>query len=386
MIDNEMTIDIKDLGIISRFNGLDVSQTKLYTKISNSSYIRKIINKHPSMFRDYKPCNIPIPISDDKTFIRSLESAIPPSTPAEQTKLQVEMEFNYRQAIGELIFAMTTCWPDIAFLLIKLSQYSQNPAKVHYQVVISIFQYLNETIDRGIYFWRKEPNDELPSKPLPIAYKQTHLPQHVTNDPSDTLVAMVDSDWAGDSSHRQSVTGMILKLGGGSILYKTKYQDTVALSSAEAEFAAACDTGKSILYVQSILTQLNLDQQEATILHIDNNGALLMGNAQQPTRRTKHVEVKKFALLDWVERDLLFMKRINTSDNCADGMTKPLGKTLHYWHFDYTMGYYKPDYANNNKSQANRLHSHTKSASVCNKKKVTFCSSEQGGDNIHSRH
>ena len=62
----------------------------------------------------------------------------------------------------------------------------------------------------------------------------------------------VDSDWGGDTTHRKSVTGYVIKLAGGAVYYKTRFQDTIALSSTEAEFAAATDAGKSILYVRTI--------------------------------------------------------------------------------------------------------------------------------------
>jgi hypothetical protein len=35
-----------------------------------------------------------------------------------------------------------------------------------------------------------------------------------------------------------------------------------------------------------------------------------MGNAQQPTRRTSHMDIKKFVLIDWIEQDLLTMNYI----------------------------------------------------------------------------
>ena len=73
-------------------------------------------------------------------------------------------------------------------------------------------------------------------------------------------------------------------------------------------YTAACNRGKAILYIRSILDDINIPQEEATTLFIDNNGALLMANAQQPTRRTRHMDIKHFALTDWVERDLLIMK------------------------------------------------------------------------------
>ena len=227
LIDAEMTIDIKDLGLVDRFNGLDITQTRDYVKISNATYIQKIINEHPYMFENYHAHRLPIPIPDDKSFLHVLESATAPETEEEQRRLQLEMQFNYRQAIGELIFAMVTCRPDISFPLIKLSQYAQNPAKEHYQAVVHIFQYLHGTINRGIYYWRPQPNPNFTSGELPQPVKQTHRVPHAEDDTLDELVAMVDSDWAGDTQHRKSVTGMVLKIAGGCVLYKTKYQDRV---------------------------------------------------------------------------------------------------------------------------------------------------------------
>ena len=70
-----------------------------------------------------------------------------------------------------------------------------------------------------------------------------------------------------------------------------------------------------------------------------------MANAQQPTRRTRHMDLKHFAVLDWVERDLVTFQRINTTDNYADPMTKSLGRQLHYRHNDYILGKIIPKYA-----------------------------------------
>ena len=155
----------------------------------------------------------------------------------------------------------------------------------------------------------------------------------------------MDSDWAGDTNHRKSVTGIILHLAGGTILYKTKYQDTIPFSSTEAEFTAAVDASKAILYVRSILDEINIPQEAATNLFIDNNSALLMGNAQQPTRNTHHMELKKFVLVDWIEKDLILLQRIKSKNNYSDPCTKPLGRTLYYKHFDNVMGRIRPRYA-----------------------------------------
>ena len=116
------------------------------------------------------------------------------------------------------------------------------------------------------------------------------------------------------------------------------------MSSTEAKFMAAAEAGKYILYVRSILEQIGLPQHHTTILYEDNQGALLMANAQQPTKRTRHMDIKHFVLQDWVLQDLIHLKRITTADNYADVMTKATGRTLFYRHMNYILGKIPPTY------------------------------------------
>jgi len=68
----------------------------------------------------------------------------------------------------------------------------------------------------------------------------------------------------------------------------------------------ACDAAKVILYVRSILWDLGVPQEAATLLYEDNDAATAMANAQKPTPRTRHMDIRFFALSEyWVERDLL---------------------------------------------------------------------------------
>jgi dUTP pyrophosphatase len=357
-IDAEMKIKIKDLGRLTRYNGVDITQSADYIKIHNETYINKVLEGHTWMqTEEAYTANKPIPMHSDKKYINMIEEAPRPESEKEKLDIQHRMGFNYRQAIGELIYAMVTCRPDISYPLIKLSQYSSNPAEAHYMAVKDIFYYLKATPSDGIYYWRPSRNTELPVLPLPAVTPSTYTPDPSTR--ADTpldLIGSVDADWAGDQTHRKSITGIVLRLAGGSILYKSKFQDTVAMSSTEAEFSAACDAAKSILYVRSILEELEVSQHHATTLFIDNNGALMMGNAQQPTRRTRHMDIKKFVLIDWIEQDLLTMKYISTHDNYSDSMTKALGRQLHYRHFDYIMGRIRPNYEPSNQSSEIQPH------------------------------
>ena len=223
--------------------------------------------------------------------------------------------------------------PDISFPLIKLSQYSANPSAEHFKAVKNIYLYLQATKDEGIYYWRTKHRLDRESGKIPkCPHNNNYVPNTREQNFPTKSRATVDSDYANDVQQRTSVTGITIKIAGGSIYYKTKFQATVALSSTEAEFIAACEAAKVILYVRSILDDMGVQQNEATTLFEDNQGALLMANAGQPTKRTRHMDTKHFAIQHWVDTDLLTLHRISTSDNKSDAMTKNLPRTLFYSH------------------------------------------------------
>ena len=56
------------------------------------------------------------------------------------------------------------------------------------------------------------------------------------------------------------------------------------------------------------------------------------------------MDMKKFIIQEWVQRDLLIFRRIKTIDNYADSLTKALSKDLHYRHNDYILGKVIPEY------------------------------------------
>ena len=59
---------------------------------------------------------------NDSVYQSALERATPPADPGKKKELH-DVHLNYRQVIGEAIYAMVTCCPDISFAVIKLSQY-----------------------------------------------------------------------------------------------------------------------------------------------------------------------------------------------------------------------------------------------------------------------
>lgn len=146
-------------------------------------------------------------------------------------------------------------------------------------------------------------------------------------------------------------------LAGAAILWKTAYQHSVALSSTEAEFVAGSDTGKSVLYIRHILQELGFHLPQPTTIYEDNQGALHMANAQAPTRRTRHVEIRHFALLQWVETKQVLLAPIGTDANHSDAMTKALGRTKFHQHADVYMGRLPPTYVTNKEPPQVKVHS-----------------------------
>ena len=84
-------------------------------------------------------------------------------------------------------------------------------------------------------------------------------------------------------------------LAGAAVLCKSHFQDTTDLSSTAAEFITAVEAGKYIFQVRSILNDIGLPQDDATVLYENNQGSLLMASAQQPTKRTRHIDIKNFS-------------------------------------------------------------------------------------------
>jgi hypothetical protein len=62
-----------------------------------------------------------------------------------------------------------------------------------------------------------------------------------------------------------------------------------------------------------------------------------MGNAQKPTPRTCHIDIKYFALCDWVELDLIHLECIDTSINTSDHLTKSLPRILFHRHANFLL-------------------------------------------------
>jgi hypothetical protein len=290
----------------------------------------------------------PTPLPSDPNWTKKFNAAIGDPDPLVQKKLAASHKLSYQCGVGEIIWAMTTTRPDLAYTAVKLSQANCAPHEDHFHGLKHALKYLYSTLNDGIYFWRTAPRMELNEGPLPTinSNKQDLLldrsrPEHDAN----MLHAYADSDWATCVKTCRSFGGAVIRLAGGTIAYKCKFQPTVAGSSTEAEFMAAYDTGKMILLVRSVMWDLGIPQEAATVLYEDNDACTAMGNAQKPTTRTRHMDIKYFSICEWVDRDLMHLKRIDTNVNMSDHLTKSLSRALFHRHANFILGHVPPTYS-----------------------------------------
>nr|POF08790.1 retrovirus-related pol polyprotein from transposon tnt 1-94 [Quercus suber] len=85
----------------------------------------------------------------------------------------------------------------------------------------------------------------------------------------------IDADFAGDIDSRKSTTGFVFTLGGTAISWVSNLQKTVTFSTTEAEYVAATETGKEMIWLHSILDELG-KKQEMGILHSDSQSAIFL--------------------------------------------------------------------------------------------------------------
>jgi hypothetical protein len=235
---------------------------------------------------------------------------------------------------------MITTRPEISYPVVKLSQFSSNPAKVHYDAVYGIFQFLFGTCNDGLTYTRTVPTEwapvitHVPLRSQPMDRKEEHIPaQNLT-----TLYGYSDSDWAMDIRHRHSISGMVFFLGGAVIAWKTRVQPTVSLSTAESEFLAASGSGRLALFIRAVMADLGQSQLQATTIYEDNDACIKLADSSAPTRQMRHIAIRDFTLQDWTERDLVTLVSCPSNANASNMFTKQVGKILFARHTDHISG------------------------------------------------
>jgi hypothetical protein len=227
LLDEQLSIPLKRQGLLDMFNGIDVVQTRDYIKVSCQTYINNFCEKYLDTWLSKVPLteNRPTPLLTDPTWLKTFNAAVGLTDPDVQKDLSKKMQIKYKAGVGELIWAMTTCRPDISFTSVKLSQSNSAPAEHHYYGLKHAIRYVYITRKDGIYFWRTTIRTDLPKGPLPRvnSNRQDLLINDRPNHAAMTAVAYGDSDWATCVKTRWSFSGICIQLAGGTIAYKQNF-------------------------------------------------------------------------------------------------------------------------------------------------------------------
>jgi hypothetical protein len=169
IIDNKLKISIKRQGYLDMYNGVDVLQTRHYIKINVKTFINKVFKHHIAtwMKMSYPTPNHSIPLPSDTTWPKKFDVAIGNPDKKVQSNLAKSQQLSYRSGVGKLIWAMTTCRPDLDYTSVKLPQSNTCLHELHYHGLKNVLKFLYNSCDDGLYFWRTAPRPELPKGLLP---------------------------------------------------------------------------------------------------------------------------------------------------------------------------------------------------------------------------
>ncbi|CAL2276208.1 unnamed protein product [Prunus armeniaca] len=139
-----------------------------------------------------------------------------------------------------------------------------------------------------------------------------------------------DADWAGNVTDRKSTSGYFTFVGGNLVTWRSKKQNVVALSSAEAEFRGMTKGICELLWLRKLLTELGYKPTSTMNLFCDNKAAIAI--AQNPVQhdRTKHVEVDRHFIKQKLEAKVFQFPFVKSEDQLVDILTKAISsKAFH---------------------------------------------------------
>ncbi|KAI5336302.1 hypothetical protein L3X38_015569 [Prunus dulcis] len=278
--------EIKDLGALSYFLGLQVTTSNGCLHLSQLQYAHDLLKR--SHMLDCKPTSTPL--------------AAKISLSASDGDL-LSSPTSYRELVGCLQY-LTITRPDLAFAVNTVAQYMSAPRTSHMIAVKRILRYIKGTLDFGL----------------------TLCPQ---SSPA-RLTAYSDADWAGCPDSHRSTTGYLIYLGNNLISWCSKKQPTVSRSSTESEYRSLAHACAETTWLSYLLVELGVHLQFPITLHCDNLSATYLAANPVFHARTRHIELDYHFVREKVSLGSHRVCFIPSIDQLADLLTKPLHKPRHH--------------------------------------------------------
>ena len=281
----EARFEIKDLGGIRFFLGIEVARSQRRIFLSQRKYVLDLLAEVGLL--DCKPTDTPI-VHNHKL--------------SQHTNQVPTDKGRYKRLVGKLIYLSHTR-PDIAYVVSVLSQFMHNPSEEHMDAVNQILCYLKTSPGKGL-----------------MLSKNNHL----------NVEGYTDADWEGNVSDRKSTSGYFTFVGQNLVTWKSKKQKVVALSSAEAEFRGMAKGLCELLWLRRLLMEIGFGSSMEMNLFCDNKAATNISENLVQHDRTKHVEVDKHFIKQSIEEKIIRFPFVKSEDQLADILTKAVSsKNFH---------------------------------------------------------
>jgi hypothetical protein len=139
------------------------------------------------------------------------------------------------------------------------------------------------------------------------------------------LLGYSDSDYAGCKVDRKSTSGICQFLYRSLVSWSSKKQNSVALSTAEAEYVAAGASCAQLLWMRFTLSDFGYKFSKIPLL-CGNESAIKLANNPVNHSRTKHIDIRHHFLRDHKAKGEIALSHVSTDKQLADIFTKSLDK------------------------------------------------------------
>ncbi|XP_022893597.1 uncharacterized protein LOC111408063 [Olea europaea var. sylvestris] len=271
--------EVKDLGQMRYFLGMEIAQSKKGISVSQRKYILDLLTEIGML--GCKPSDTPI---EAGKITKDLGNS---------------MEIDrYQRLVGKLIYLSHTR-PDITFAVSMVSQHMHSPKEADLEAVYKILRCLKGNPGKGLFFEKNNRRG---------------------------VEIFKDADWAGSTEDR-STTSYCTFVWGNLVTWSKK-QKVVARSSTEAEFRTVAQGIYEGLWIKKLLEELNVKVELPIKLYCDNKAAINISLNPVQHDRAKHVEVDRHFIKEKVEDEIICMTYVPTKEQTADIFTKGLPKQV----------------------------------------------------------
>jgi len=151
------------------------------------------------------------------------------------------------------------------------------------------------------------------------------------------LIGFADADWAGDTSDRKSNTGFVFKYLELPIMWSSRKQTLVTLSSTEAQYVALSEAIKEGVWIKRLLNDFEQYITDPIVMYEDNQSCIKLIQDERSCQRTKHIDTKYHFVRELNRAKHIDIQYCPTTQMPADMLTKPLeavklkASVLFYW-------------------------------------------------------